>query len=242
MTRMRNFPRCSGSQCLLRAAVIACGAVGSVVLLALPALAHITVTPDSAQAGSAAVLTFHVPNEEASADTTKLDLRIPTDHPIADLLVEPVPGWNISVRTVTLAKPIVTDDGRFTQAVSEVTWSGGKIVPGQFQDFALIADPLPTGVGSLPFKAVQTYSNGDVVRWIDMPQPGQPAPEHPAPLLTLTSGTPIVGATVTSAASASHGSGPDGVARALAIAALAVAVLGVGGLGAGLRRGKATGG
>ena len=48
------------------------------------------------------------------------------------------------------------------------------------------ADPLPDGVAQLAFKAIQTYSNGDIVRWIDLPQAGQPAPEHPAPVLALT--------------------------------------------------------
>ena len=174
---------------LLRAAVAVPAAAAAVLLLAVPALAHITVTPDAAPAGSAAVLTFHVPNEEAKADTTKLDMKIPTDHPIADLLVKPVPGWTISLKTITLAKPIVTDDGKFTQAVSEVIWSGGKIAPGQFQDFSVTADPLPDGAGTLAFKALQTYSNGDVVRWIDLPQRGQPAPDHPAPVITLTKTT-----------------------------------------------------
>ena len=61
-------------------------------------------------------------------------MQIPTDHPIAQFLVKPVPGWTASVKTITLAKPLVTDDGQFTQAVSEVIWSGGQIaarpVPG----------------------------------------------------------------------------------------------------------------
>src|SRR4029077_14285163 len=135
-----------------------------------------------------AVLTFHVPNEEATANTVKVDIKIPTDHPIVNMPVAPVPGWTVSVKTVKLAKPVTTDDGKFTQAVSEVIWSGGKIAPGQFQDFSLSADPLPQGAGQLTFKTIQTYSNGDVVRWIDVAAPGQPEPDHPAPLLTLTAG------------------------------------------------------
>jgi uncharacterized protein YcnI len=229
-----------------RAAIAGAATAAAILLLATPALAHITVTPDSAPAGSAAVLTFHVPNEETKADTTRLDMRIPTDHPIAQLLVKPVPGWTVSVKTVTLAKPIVTDDGQFTQAVSEVIWSGGRIAPGQFQDFTVSADPLPSGVSQLVFKALQTYSNGDVTRWIDVPQPGQPAPDHPAPTLTLTKGTVATqtGAAtqtgVTTGGSAPGGQGSDGMARTLAIAGLAVAVLAVAGVGL-LWRGRTTG-
>ena len=189
MLHTAKFRRILPARGLFRVAVTSCAASAAVLTLAVPALAHITVTPDSAQAGSAAVLTFHVPNEEATADTTEVAMKIPTEHPIVDLLVKPVPGWSISVKTITLPKPVVTDDGKFTQAVSEVTWSGGKIVPGQFQDFSVSADPLPTGVSSVAFKALQTYSNGDVVRWIDLAAPGQAEPAHPAPVLTLTGAT-----------------------------------------------------
>lgn len=240
MTRVKGFRR----PAVLRAAAVAAAAAGGVLLLASSALAHITVTPDSAQGGSAAVLTFHVPSEEATADTTSIDVKIPTDRPIADLLVKPVTGWSVSVKTVTLAKPLVTDDGKFTQAVSEVTWSGGKIAPGQFQDFSIIADPLPTGVSSLAFKTLQTYSNGDVVRWIDLPQPGQPAPDHPAPMLTLTATASPTSTAALPAATSSHGSssGSDGTARMLAAAALAVALLAAAGLAVGLWRGRVTGG
>ena len=215
---------------LTRAVVVGGGAAAGLVLLAVPAFAHITVTPGSAQAGSAAVLTFHVPNEEAKADAIRVDMQIPTAHPIAQLLVQPVPGWQVSVKTVTLAKPVVTDDGQFTQAVSEVIWSGGQIAPGQFQDFSISADPLPQAVGSIAFKAIQTYSNGDVVRWIDVARPGQPEPDHPAPVLTLTAGPAAPAGAAAPAATAAPG--PDGTARAIAaggvlagLAGLALAAL-----------------
>jgi hypothetical protein len=35
------------------------------------------------------------------------------------------------------------------------------------------------------FKAVQTYSDGTVVSWIEPVVKGTPAPEHPAPVLRL---------------------------------------------------------
>lgn len=197
---------------------------------AVPAFAHITITPDSVPGGTAAVLTLHVPNEEAHANTTKVDVQIPTSHPIAQLLVEPVPGWSISVRTITLSKPITTDDGTFSQAVSEVIWSGGRIRPGQFQDFTISADPMPSGVSKLAFKSLQTYSNGDVVRWIDLPQPGQPAPDHPAPTVILTTGALTTGpaaARTAGAGSASAGSGADGLTRVLTGASLLVGLLAI---------------
>jgi uncharacterized protein YcnI len=177
--------------------VIAAATATALVALAAPAWAHITVTPETARAGSAAELTFRVPNEEAKANVTQVRMQIPTGHPIAQLLAKPVPGWTITVTTVTLAKPVTTDDGTFSTAVSEVTWAGGTIAPGQYQDFSVSADPLPDGVSQLAFKAIQTYSDGNVVRWIDLPQAGQPEPEHPAPILSLTpaSAAPATGST-----------------------------------------------
>jgi uncharacterized protein YcnI len=232
----------SGVRGARRAAVIAGTGTAALVVLAGTAFAHITVTPSSAPQGSSAELTFKVPNEEASADTVEVQVKIPTDHPIAQLLARPVPGWAVQVQTVKLAKPVVTDDGQFTTAVSEVTWTGGKILPGQYQDFSVSADPLPTGTAQLVFKALQTYSNGDIVRWIDVPQHGQPEPGHPAPVLTLTraAANAAAPAAATGSAAAAAAASDDGTARALGIAGLAAGGLGLAfGLAAVLRGRKA---
>jgi uncharacterized protein YcnI len=235
----------SGRGRAARRVLLVLGGAGlGVGVLAGTAFAHVTISPGSAPQASTAELTFRVPNEESTADTVELQVQVPTDHPIAQFLVEPVPGWTISVRTVKLAKPLVTDDGSFSTAVSEVTWTGGKILPGQYQDFSVSADPLPTGVGQLAFKAIQTYSNGDVVRWIDLPQPGQPAPEHPAPVLTLTPastaasaapGTDTMGVVQADPPAAA---GSDTTALALGAAGLAAGLLGLAAGGAAWLRGR----
>jgi hypothetical protein len=77
------------------------------------------------------------------------------------------------------------------------------------------------------FKAIQTYSNGDIVRWIDLPQPGQPAPAHPAPVVTLTAGAANAGATTAGVRTAPAGSGTDSLSRTLAVASLVVGVLAI---------------
>jgi uncharacterized protein YcnI len=210
-----------------RALLVAGGAGIGVVALAGTAFAHVTITPGSAPQGSTAELTFTVPNEESTAATVEVQIQVPTARPIAQFLVKPVPGWTVSVQTVTLAKPVVTDDGSFTTAVSEVTWTGGKILPGQFQDFSVSADPLPSGISQLVFKALQTYSNGDVVRWIDVPQAGQPDPEHPAPVLTLTPAGADAGAAAAAQADPPAAAGSDTTAVALGGAGLAAGLLGL---------------
>ena len=78
-----------------------------------------------------------------------------------------------------------------TEAVSKITWTatGGGLEPGQFDLFTISAGPLPTKPSKLEFKAVQTYSDGTVVRWIQPTVKGAPEPDHPAPTLTLTKAT-----------------------------------------------------
>jgi periplasmic copper chaperone A len=199
------------------------------------ASAHVSISPESAEQGSTAELTFRVPNEEARAVTTKLQLQIPTSAPIAQLLVRPVPGWTVSEHSVTLSKPLITDDGKFTTVVDQVTWSGGRIEPGQYQDFALSVDPLPDTGSSVAFKALQTYSNGDVVRWIDVSAPGQVEAEHPAPVLALTSATekPTVDPTAMEMASASVAAADPSSSwpGVLAVIALLLALAAVGAVG-----------
>jgi uncharacterized protein YcnI len=216
-----------------RAAAVAALTLAGLAV-ASTASAHVTVSPDSLPQGSTAELSFKVPNEESAANTVELQLQIPTDHPIAQVLAKAVPGWKITVQTVKLAKPLTTDDGTFTTAVSEIDWTGGSIAPGQYQDFQISVDPLPNDTDQLAFKAVQTYSNGDVVRWIDLSTGGSD-PEHPAPVLTLTPASSTDGggsaasaapaASSTAAATASAGSSSSS-GDGLAVAGLVLGAIG----------------
>jgi uncharacterized protein YcnI len=163
-------------------------AAALVSIVALPASAHVTVTPSSAPKGGFEVLSFNVPNEEPSANTVKLEVQLPTKYPIAFVSTQPMFGWTATVEKTTLAKPVSTDDGQVTEAVSKITWTAtdGGLQPGQFDLFTISAGPLPTKTGKLTFQTIQTYSNGEVVSWIQKTVKGTPEPEHPAPTLTLT--------------------------------------------------------
>lgn len=219
-----------------RAAVVGAGTLAALALAAT-ASAHVTVSPTTLPQGSTAELSFKVPNEETAADTVKLQLQIPTDHPIAQVLAKAVPGWTITEHTVKLAKPLTTDDGTFTTAVDEIDWTGGSIAPGQYQDFQISVDPLPDDTTQLVFKAVQTYSNGDVVRWIDL-STGGTEPEHPAPVLTLTPASGSDGASTAASSSASatadSGSGGSGGSSSSDASSSSSDALGIAGLVLGL--------
>jgi len=202
---------------------LAIGAAAGAALLAataLPAAAHVTVDPSEAPAGGFTVLTFKVPNEEDGASTTKLEVQLPPDHPMASVSVRPNGSWKATTTTTKLPAPITDDDGnQITDAVATVTWEGGTIAPGQFDEFQLQVGPLPDAAGTtVAFPAVQTYDNGDVVRWIDPTVAGQAEPEHPAPTLLLTAADN---------ATTSSSSSSDSTARALGIIAIVVGAAGM---------------
>ena len=171
-----------------RVITVAVMGLGVVALSATSAFAHVTIAPDSAPRGGFQILSFSVPNEKDNASTVQVQVQLPQDQVIPFVSVQPKPGWTVSVTKRQLTKPVKQEGETITEAVDTVTWSGGTIGPGQFDLFTISAGPLPTKVKQLTFKALQTYSDGEVVRWIEPTPKGGPEPEHPAPVLTLTKG------------------------------------------------------
>jgi uncharacterized protein YcnI len=211
------------------------------VLVAAPGWAHVTVNPGTATQGGYTALAFRVPTESDSASTTKVQVYLPVDHPIASVSVKPHPGWHARVVTHKLPTPLTTDDGQVTESVSRITWTPDSpkdaVKPGEYDEFDISVGPLPA-VSSLTFKTLQTYSDGTVVRWIDPPAPaGQPEPEHPAPVLTLlpASGEPAAGS------SASESGSGDGKATAALVLSIVAVLLGASALGSSLLRRRPAG-
>ncbi|WP_406045870.1 YcnI family protein [Micromonospora sp. NBC_00898] len=174
---------------LARVATIAAGAAALTLAITGPASAHVTVNPKTATQGGYTKVTFRVPNEKDSADTVKVEVNLPAASPIASVSLKPLSGWTAATEKTKLATPIKSDDGEITEAITKITWTASgdaSIKPGQFQEFDVSLGPLPK-TDQLVFKALQTYSDGEIVRWIDEPTPGQEA-DHPAPVLKLTLG------------------------------------------------------
>jgi uncharacterized protein len=203
------------------------GVLAAAGALALPAAAgaHVTLQPNTAPAGAYTVLDVRVPNERDKASTVKVDVQFPDG--FAAVSYQSISGWKVKVVKKKLATPIQTDDGPITEGVSRMIWTGsrkglGKIAPGQFMDLP-ISVKIPGKAGDvLTFKALQTYSNGEVVRWI-----GAPNADEPAPRVTVTSAK-AKAATDTGAVAAmpadgdGDGSGPSPLAIVAAAAAVAL--------------------
>ncbi|WP_375493997.1 YcnI family protein [uncultured Jatrophihabitans sp.] len=221
-------------------ALLLLAAAVAALAFAASADAHVTVTAPGAQrGGSDQEITFRVPVEK-QADTTALTVVLPTSTPIASVLVEPLPGWTHVQRTSRLAQPIKTDDGDITSAVTQITWTaqpGHALRPGEFGAFTVIAGQLPDA-SSITFRALQTYSDGSVVRWIETPAPGSSAePENPAPVLTLAAGD---GPRVTAAKPQAAASDTGPVVLSIVALVLAAAALGLAVLTSRRRRGAAS--
>ncbi|MFC8507705.1 YcnI family protein [Streptomyces sp. NPDC057411] len=157
--------------------------------LASPAFAHVSVQPEGTAAkGGYATVNVKVPNERPNASTVKVELTLPADHPLASVMPQAVPGWTIDVTRTKLAKPLTLHGKSITEAVSKVTWTATDkgIQPGYFQKFPLSLGKLPEDTDELVLKALQTYDNKEVVRWIEPPVEGQEEPEHPAAVLKLS--------------------------------------------------------
>src|SRR5262245_42508799 len=108
-----------------RVRLLVLGALATTLLVfaAAPASAHVSITPSSAPKGGFQVLSFNVPNEEPDANTVKLEVQLPTKYPIAFVSTQPMYGWTTAVEKTKLAKPVQTDDGDVSEAVTKITWT-----------------------------------------------------------------------------------------------------------------------
>ncbi|MFE2472268.1 YcnI family copper-binding membrane protein [Streptomyces mirabilis] len=230
-------------------------AVSAVLAVSAPAFAHVSVQPEGEAAkGGYAVVDFKVPNERDNASTNQVEVNFPTDHPLASVMPQPLDGWSVKVTKTKLAKPLTMHGEKISEAVSKVTWTatGKGIEPGFFQKFPLSVGALPEDTDELVFKAIQTYDNKEVVRWIEPQKAGQEEPENPAPVLTLSeasadghhgsSGTAKDASDTSTAApasstSASSADSSDTTARVLGVVGIVVGAAGVAyGVLAGRRR------
>ena len=209
--------------------------VAAAALVAVPAAwGHVTVNPNQVPAGSEARFDVRVPNEEQSADTTKLTVQFPEG--VNFVSFQPKAGWTRTVTMKKLAKPVTSDDGTVTERVATVSWSGGKIAPGEFDEFGFSATVPDTAGAVLVFPTVQTYSNGKVVHWV-----GNASADEPAPRVTLTAAASGDHMTTTTTAAASSSDSSDNsranVALVLGAVGLAAGIAALGFVVAGRRRG-----
>jgi Domain of unkown function (DUF1775) len=163
----------------------------AVVGLAAPALAHVEVSADKTQAGATdATLTFNGEAENPKFGIMTERVVLPTGIVPADVAPVKLPsGW-----TYTRNADGFTVGGKALKIGTDAVWS------------VKIAQ-LPADQTRLSFKTLETYGDGDVVRWIEIQEPGAAEPDNPAPLLVLkpaASTAPAPAASATTAAAAAQ--------------------------------------
>lgn len=134
-------------------------AVLTLLLVAAPAFAHVSIETEDAAPEALAKYRMRVPNESDTADTVKIEVQLPNGFGTPS--PQPAQGWDVAV-----------EDG-------VLTLSGGRIAPGDSQVFVFRMQN-PAQPGEVTFPVIQTYSDGVEAAWI-----GAPGSDHPAPVVTI---------------------------------------------------------
>jgi periplasmic copper chaperone A len=166
---------------MMRLLAVALAASG----LAAPALAHVTVQPVAAVAGSYVEARFTVPHGCNGSPTVVVRIKIPDG--VTSAKPQMKPGWEVAIKTRKLDPPIQDHGRTIGETVDEVEWRGGKLPDTLYDTFGLVVKLPDTPDATLYFPAVQECEQG-VVRWIGIPAPGQSRGDlrEPAPALGLT--------------------------------------------------------
>jgi uncharacterized protein YcnI len=134
------------------------------------AQAHVRVFPDAGntQAPACGYTKFvvRVPVEKPIA-TTRIDLFIPKG--ITVFGVQPKPNWQFNLQ-------------RTRGIVTTISWTGGRLMPNEFDEFAFLA-ATPRTAGTVSWNAWQYYEDGSIVKWT-----GAPGAETPHSITSITAG------------------------------------------------------
>jgi uncharacterized protein YcnI len=161
---------------------------GLATLATSSANAHVTLENRQATPGSYYKAVFAVPHGCAGSATVKIRVQIPEG--VIAVKPMPKPGWTLETVKGKYAASYNHHGATITEGVREVTWSGGKLMDDNYDEFVvatfLTASLKPNTV--LYFPVVQECEQG-ISRWIDIPEGGTTAHGHdgksPAPSIKL---------------------------------------------------------
>ena len=128
--------------------------------------AHVTLNPKAVDPESYERVDVRVPVEQKD-HTEKVELEVPKEVQVVN--IQPVDEYKYKL------------DKDKKGNITKITWTakGKGIGPDEFIDLPLIL-ASPKDEGKYSFKAIQTYDNGDKVKWV-----GKENSEHPAPTLEV---------------------------------------------------------
>ena len=143
------------------------GAAGALACLSA-ASAHVTLERQEAPVGSSYKAVLRVSHGCGSSPTTAIRVRLPAG--IIAVKPMPKPGWQLAVTTGKYHKPYTLRGAPVTEGVTEISWSGGKLLDAHYDEFVFvgtIAEEL-NGSVTVYFPVVQECEKG-IHRWIEIP-------------------------------------------------------------------------
>jgi uncharacterized protein YcnI len=143
-------------------------ALAGLLAFAAPASAHIQVRPALVAPGDPVLFQVIVPGER-DARTVEVTLQVPKD--VLPFSFEASPGWTR------------TNNEGSDGSIETITWKG-ELAEDGFARFSFLAS-TPEQAGEIVWKAIQTYDDKSVVRWI-----GEPDSENPAAVTTVSESAP----------------------------------------------------
>ena len=152
----------------------------ALIAMALPAaaVAHVTIQPGEWEPGAFATMVVRVPNERDDAETTSVTVQFPENVPTARF--KPHPSCEREVEREALAEPVE----ELTERIVSVTWTCDPAIPADGYDEFGISLRVPEDAAAgdeILFPALQTYSSGEEVNWVDP----DPEGDTPAPRITV---------------------------------------------------------
>jgi len=151
-------------------------AAGAELVAATCAAAHVDITPRQIPPQKLARLTVTVENERVRASTVKVAIKLPSN--LIVVRFEPKPGWRRTTTIRPLARPLRINGQTIRRRAEIVTWVARKrgFGPGHVRSAFRLRAVARTRAGrTLAFPTVQTYSNGEITRWIGSPDSDTPA-------------------------------------------------------------------
>lgn len=142
------------------------------------AVAHVTLQPGEWEPGAFSRMVVRVPNERDDAQTTTVALQFPEN--VLTARFQAHPFCKREVQREPLDEPVE----EVTERIATVTWTcDPPIASDGFEEFGLsfqVPEDAQPG-DELLFPAVQTYSSGEEVSWVDP----DPEGETPAPRIVV---------------------------------------------------------
>jgi hypothetical protein len=144
------------------------GVLGAVLVGASPASAHTSATAEPAVAGAAdATISFNAAAESTTAGISSLKIVLPQGIAPADVTYLDGPaGWALQ-----------PDNEGYVV-------SGPPVPVGRDVQHRVKVKQLPM-TPAIVFKILQTYTDGRIDRWIEIPSGANANPENPAPVVQL---------------------------------------------------------